>query len=171
MSKHLLVAFLFAAIIPACTTAEPELVEVAAGKADTWNTTPRGDYAFAETLSGQPSSGDLLTLSLAPSGAFKATISDELSGTTSHSGSYKLLQRWDETAYYIEFRERSQSYRFEYSIDLVDNATLWLRREPAQPWYGMWSLGADCTVSGCATGESCNECWGESVCLPDGTSC
>jgi hypothetical protein len=68
-------------------------------------------------------------------------------------------------------RESTQTHTFEYSIDLVDNATLWLRRAGAQDWYSMSSVGDDCRTSGCPTGESCNECFGEHVCLANGTSC
>ena len=77
----------------------------------------------------------------------------------------------DETAFYIVFREGSQQYRYMYSIDVVDNATLWLEPDRTNHWYGMSSLGGDCTVSGCGAGETCNECFGENVCLPAGTGC
>jgi hypothetical protein len=172
--KNHLIALLFALIIPACATeAETELVEVAVGKADTWNTTPRGEYRFEPTLNGSPSSGDLLTLSLTPSGTFRSTVSDELSGTTSHTGTYRLYKSAPTSVaqFYIYLREGTQTYKFEYSIDLVDNSTLWLRRAPSHEWIGMSSLGDDCSTAGCPTGESCNECFGENVCLPQGTSC
>ena len=174
MFKHHLIAILFAFTIPACATEpEPDLVELPAGKTDAWNTTPLGNYKFEETLNGQPSSGDLLTLSLTPSGTFKSTVSDELSGTTSHTGTYKLFKSSSTSVavFYLYLKEGSQTYRFQYSIDVVDNATLWLRQQPSPSWYGLSSVGEDCTTSGCNAGETCTQCWGESVCLPQGTDC
>lgn len=168
MSKQYLIAVLFA--LTACATDSSAVVEDSpTGKTDDYaSQRPHGDYKFEPTLSGLPSSGDILTLSLAPGGAFRATISDELSGTTSHTGTYKLYRANDDVHHYIDFIEGTHRQRFEYEIDVVDLSTLWLF---ADHWFGMSAQGVDCTTSGCATGETCTSCWGENVCMPQGTDC
>ena len=101
---------------------------------------PGGNYEFEPTLSGSPESGEIVSLWLAPSHAYQLTVSDELSGTTMHHGTFELLDKWDDTAHYIDFTEGTQRQRFDYQIDVVDGATLWLHGSAGR-WYALTSLG------------------------------
>ena len=172
MKNHIVILFSLAA----CTADQadhPDLVSLdGAAKSDQLNTIPIGSYKFEPTLNGQPDNGEITSLAVTASKTFQLTISDEWSGTTTHTGTYALFRKWDDTAFYIDFKESSQTTRYEYSIDVIDNATLWLH-EPnsAGRWYGLSQLGGDCSMAGCPSGQSCTSCWGENVCLANGASC
>jgi len=165
--------YAFASLLLAACATDPTIVpdDVDPGKADGLHTTPIGIYQYEPTLTGLPESGDILRLELTPSQQFQLDVSDEISGTTTHQGRYELSRTADETGFFIDFIEGAQRTRVEYSIDVVDDATLWLRPSDARGWYGMSHLGDDCTTGGCGAGSTCESCFGENVCMPAGTGC
>jgi len=168
-------AFLALASLVACATTDDAAIvpddATDGDKADGLFGPPRGVYTYEATLSGLPESGDILRLELTPSGQFQLEVSDELSGTTQHRGTYHLFKTGDDIHHFIDFTEGSQSNRFEWSIDPVDLDTLWLEQISSQRIYGMSHLGDDCATGGCGEGATCSECFGENVCMPSGASC
>ena len=174
MIKHLISILAFAALLPACATDEARVVSdihTGGGKADGIFGPPRGIYRYEATLAGLPESGDILRLELLPSGQFQLDVSDELSGTATHRGTYALVKTVDDIHHYIDFTEDSQRNRIEWSIDPVDEETLWLQSTSSPRLYGLTHLGDDCTTGGCSSRSTCESCFGENVCMPSGTSC
>lgn len=165
--------FALASLVLAACATDTAIVpdDVDPGKADGLHTAPHGIYTYEPTLAGLPQSGDILRLELTPSRQFQLDVSDEISGTTTHRGRFELFRTADETGFFIDFIEGAQRTRVEYSIDVVDDATLWLHPSDARGWYGMWFLGDDCTTGGCGAGSTCESCFGETVCMPAGTGC
>ena len=165
--------FIAVMLVSACAD-QPDLVEETggAGKIDA-TSAPSGNYKFAPTENGAANSGEILTLSLTASQTFQLTLEDELSGTQTKTGTYKLLRDAGDVNHYIDLIEGQHHERYDYSIDPVFGADqLWLHAtNNAGRWYLLSRAGGDCTTSGCPSGQSCTSCWGENVCMPQGASC
>ncbi|HUS27317.1 MAG TPA: hypothetical protein VMZ53_02380 [Kofleriaceae bacterium] len=164
MTKYLASILFSIALLPACVADDTEdnaQADVATGKADSASTfTPSGIYVGA---------GDVSRLELS-SGAFRAVIADEISGTATHTGSFKLVHQSGHD--YIDLLEGGVHHRLEYSPDLTIPETLmWVRWSSSQPWAELWRFGDDCATAGCDAGETCTSCFGDNVCMPAGTSC
>jgi hypothetical protein len=165
MTKYLSSILVSIALLPACvaqvddTASAP--ISVTSGKADGTSTfAPRGIYV---------GDGDVQRLELS-GGAFRAVIVDEISGSSTHTGTFQLVHQAAHD--YIDLLEDGVHHRLEYSPDItIPETLLWVRWSATQPWFELWSAGDDCTTAGCATGETCTSCFGDNVCMPDGTSC
>jgi len=167
MSKLALLVLLFAA----CTESDAVVVDDTSKADDYGARPPLGRYQFEPTYSGAPQVGDISSLTLMPSRTFELSLEDEWSGTTTHRGQYQLYRSSDGISHFIDFTETGHTTRYEYSVDVIDNSTLWMRASTSQRVFAMSHLGDDCRTTGCASGSACNECWGEYVCLAAGTSC